>query len=401
MQLEKQTNTIQNMMLSHTFRQLTDKPFFENLEAAVIRKNKIIQKSKNFSLHKSLSSYLQSKQHFFIDETESTLKGIYLLKLKKKQETYLIITTHNINNIAENVEDTLLVSIPILLLILLFLGSKLIDKILIPVKHITQTANEISINNFSGTIPVPSREDEIKALVEAFNNMIVRLKEGVDNLNRFNSDVSHELKTPLTVIKGEVEITLRKLRNSDEYIQSIQTIAYEAKQIEHIVENLLLLTRYTKENITQTFELCHLDAILFNTLEKYDTVIQNKQLHLHIDRVAPVITKANPLLLAAIFSNLIDNAIKYTTSGKKIRISLYQKEKIYFTIQDEGMGIPKEQLSKVTDRFYRGDISRSKHIQGFGLGLSIVKKGVELHYGEMKIISTLQKGTTVHIALTI
>ena len=263
-------------------------------------------------------------------KSEQYLKGVYVLTLPGSLNGKLIVTTHEINNTIEDVVDTLLTLIPLLLLILLFLGSKTIDKILVPVKRITQTANEISINNFLGTIPLPDQEDEIKALVEAFNGMIIRLKEGVDNLNRFNSDVSHELKTPLTVIKGEIEITLRKLRKPDEYIESIQTIAYEAEQIEHIVENLLLLTKYSKENVAQTFEQCHLDAMILNTLEKYDNTLKEKALHLNIEKLEPIATKANPILLSMIFSNLIDNAIKYTTRHKSIAISLYRDKKIHF-----------------------------------------------------------------------
>ena len=377
---------------------LLQKDLMQNYEAAVFKEGKLVRKSINFHLSNP-ASYDRYNDRFVMLKSEQYLKGVYVLTLSKPFNGKLIVTTHRINNTIEDIVDTLLTLIPMLLLTLLFLGSKLIDKILVPVKHITKTATEISINNFSDTISVPDKEDEIKALVKAFNNMIVRLKKGVENLNRFNSDVSHELKTPLTVIKGEIEITLRKLREPDAYIQSIQTIAYEAEQIEHMVENLLLLTKYSKENITQTFEHCHLDAMLLSTLEKYDVTCKEKQLHLNIEKLEPIETKANPILLSMIFSNLIDNAIKYTPKHKNITISLYRDEKIHFIIKDEGMGISKEKLSKITDRFYRVDESRNKKIKGFGLGLSIVKNSVELHSGEMKIISTLDKGTTIYVIL--
>ena len=377
-------------------KNLLKKEAYRNLDIAVIKEGKVILENHKFTLNYA-SYYPIRKDRFFLIESEQYLKGIYVLILQKPFNGKVIVATHKIDNTIEDVEDTLLTVMPLLLLILLFLGSKLIDKILIPVEHITQTANAISVNNFSGTIPVPEKEDEIKALVEAFNRMIVRLKEGVENLNRFNSDVSHELRTPLTVIKGEIEVTLRKLRKPEAYIKSMHTIAYEAEQIEQIVENLLLLTRYSKESIVQTFEPCQLDTMLLAILSKYNSMIHAKQLNLHIAVLEPVLVHGNPLLLAAIFSNLVDNAVKYTTKGKKITISLYRKEKIHFMIEDEGIGIPKEKLTKVTDRFYRVDVSRNRHIQGFGLGLSIVKKGIELHRGKMEILSTLGKGTTVHL----
>ncbi len=398
-QLYKQSIQIEDKLTAgDSLDQLLQKDLMQNYEAAVFKEGKLVRKSRNFHLDnpEPLERY---NDRFVMFKTEQYLKGVYVLTLTEPFNGKLIVTTHEINNTIEDVVDTLLTLIPVLLLTLLFLGSRLIDKVLVPVKRITQTANEISVNNFSGTIPLPDKEDEIKALVEAFNNMIIRLKEGVANLNRFNSDVSHELRTPLTVIKGEIEITLRKLREPDAYIESMQTIAYEAGQIEHVVENLLLLTKYSKENIAQTFELCHLDAMVLNTLEKYDMTLKEKQLNLTIEKLEPIVTEANPVLLSMIFSNLIDNAIKYTPKHKSITISLYKDEKIHFIIEDEGMGISKEKLSKITDRFYRVDESRNKKIKGFGLGLSIVKKSVELHNGEMNIRSALDRGTIVHVVL--
>lgn len=374
------------------------KELADDYEAAIFKAGKRIKQSSNFHLDDPEAYYHQNDK-FFMLRSEKKLKGVYVLAVPKPFNGKLIVTTHEMNNTAKDIQDILLTLIPILLLTLLFLGSKLIDKILVPVKRITWTANEISVNNFSGTIALPNTEDEIKALVEAFNNMTVRLKEGVYNLNRFNSDVSHELKTPLTVIKGEIEITLRKLREPDAYIESLQTIAYEAEQIEHIVENLLLLTKYSKENITETFELCQLDAILLNTLEKFDLTLKEKHLDLNIEKLEAITTEANPILLSMIFSNLIDNAIKYTPKHKAVTVSLYKDEKIHFIVIDEGIGIPEEKLSKITDRFYRVDTSRNKKIKGFGLGLSIVRKSVELHNGEMSITSVLDKGTSVHIVL--
>ena len=367
---------------------------FDNLNVMLIKNDKIIQKNQDFI--EDYSPYYPIKDNkFFWIESEEYIKGIYILILKKPINGKLIVATHNINNMVEDVEDTLLVIDPLLLLILLLLGNKLIDKILIPIKKITQTVQDITINNFSDTITVPKENDEIKALILSFNEMIKRLKKGVYDLDRFNTDVSHELKTPLTVIKGEIEVTLRKLREPNNYIKSFKTIAYEANQIEQIVDNLLLLTKYSKENIRETFETSHLDAIVLNAIEKYDITIKEKNLKLHIKKLEPIILKSNPLLLYTIFSNLIENAVKYTQNGKKITISLYQDKKIYFVIEDEGIGIAKEELSKVTERFYRVDSSRNKSIQGFGLGLSLVKNSVELLGGTMKITSTLGKGTKV------
>ncbi len=169
--------------------------------------------------------------------------------------------------------------------------------------------------------------------------------------------------------------------------------------MEQMVTKLLLLTKYTKENIHLSFEPCSLDGILIATIDKLEVALQEKNLKLHINKIERITIEANPILIESIFVNLIDNAIKYTPNHRNIYISFYKKEKVHFIIKDEGLGIDIEQLSKVTDRFYRVDTSRNKKIKGFGLGLSIVSNAVILHGGDIKINSALEKGTTIDISL--
>lgn len=364
-------------------------------DVAIIKDKIIVHKRGNID-YGSIKNFLLKKEAFFILDEEEVFNGLYKLKISG---TYIVVVKRNIENKAENVEDTLWVLEPILLLILIFLASKLIDKILIPIKNITKTANEITVSDFSKTINQPKNDDEIKDLVDSFNGMIKRLKEGVQKIERFNNDVSHELKTPLTVIKGEVEITLDKLREPEEYIKSMKIIDEEAEQIKNIVDGLLLLSRYSKTNIRNSYVICSIDALLLKVVEKYNKALKNKNISLHVNKLENITTKINTVLLESIFSNLIDNAIKYTPKNKNIYISLYKDEKIHFFIKDEGIGVSKEKLPFLTDRFYRVDESRNKKIKGFGLGLSIVKNSVELFSGNLVIDSIEGKGTNVHVRL--
>jgi len=365
-------------------------------EVAIVKNGIIIEKTDKFVLKKPLS-YLLRDDSFFIIGDEETINALYILRFEKPFKGAILINEKDIDDKVEDVIDTLLVLIPILLLLLILIGSKLIDKILVPIKNITQKTKEISITNFSNTITEPVYEDEIKDLVISFNRMLIRLKNGVNRLDRFNSDVSHELKTPLTVIKGEIEIALRKTRDIEYYENSMQTILYEANQIQKIVEDLLILTKYSKDSISQDFQVCKLDVILLETIKRYSSQIQDKNINLHIQSCEPIIMNANPSLISAIYSNLIDNSIKYSANNTNIYISLYKDDKINFIIKDEGIGIPKDHVKKVTDRFYRVDESRNKKIKGFGLGLSIVKNSVFLHDGTLRIDSSEGNGTTVYI----
>jgi|TARA_R110002033_G_scaffold9971_1_gene32655 signal transduction histidine kinase len=369
----------------------------KNLDSSIaIIKNMQVIKKTNYFNTKSLKQYLNTKKSFLIVDNGENLQAFYFINLS--DDTKIVISKEDIDDKVEDVTDTMLVIEPLLLFALIFLASKMIDKILIPIKELTKVSEELSINNFSTTISIPSKDDEIKKLISTFNHMIIRLQNGVENLDRFNSDVSHELKTPLTVIRGEIDLTLRKQREPEYYIRTLSTLNYEAKQIEKIVENLLLLTKYSKENIEKTFEECYLKNILLNTLLMYKKNIDEKNITINIKKLEDLTIIGNLQLIKTIFSNLIDNAIKYTNENKNIFISLEAlNEHIYFNIIDEGIGIPKEELSNVVNRFYRVDESRNKKIKGFGLGLSIVKNSIDLHNAKFKIESTLNEGTKITV----
>jgi len=369
-----------------------------DVEVAVIVKGEIRYRTKAFTL-KYFKRYLQDRQPFFMIEHEEYLDAGYRLQFEKPFRGMIIVYKKGIKRKIESVIEVMLWLNPLLLLLLIATGSRLVDKILLPIQRLTQRAQEISVRHFSDTIPEPKEEDELKELVHAFNAMIERLKHGVEKLDRFNSDVSHELKTPLTVIRGEIELTLRKVRKPEVYQQSMQTILYEAQQIQKIVEELLLLTRYSSENIAHSFQTCDLDAILLETIEHFTPQLQAKNLHLYLAKIEQIRCQANPTLIGTIFSNLLENAIKYSIKGKKISISLYRDSGIHFVIEDEGIGIPEDQIANVTDRFYRADSSRNKKIKGFGLGLAIVKNSLDLHQGSLKIESVEGVGTIVHVTL--
>lgn len=382
-------------------KELLENKEMRSFDVAIVKEDKIIFKKGAIDFD-PLLPFLKDKKSFFVFSQGDVLNGLYIFKITEPFEGAIFFLEQNINGEINKdtlkVQEILLILEPILFFLLIFIASKLTDKILKSIKDITQTANNIYVTDLSQQIPQPKYDNEIKDLVDSFNQMLQRLKSGVELLEQFNSDVSHELKTPLTVIKGEIEITLNKIREPHYYIQSLETIQNEATQIQTIVDNLLMLTKYTKENIEQTFTSCSLDSILMDTINKYNKQLKEKKIKLHLQKFEAVTLVGNIQLLHTIISNLIDNAIKYTPNGKNIFISLYlEKEKVHFIVEDEGIGIKKEQLEKVMNRFYRVDESRNKKIKGFGLGLSIVKNSVELHNAKLTMESQPDKGTKVEI----
>ncbi|GAB6045815.1 hypothetical protein JCM11957_14130 [Caminibacter profundus] len=363
-----------------------------NQNVLILKNNQVIYKGKNFLIDYKI---LNSNQNFSINDLGENLQATFILNFDNTK----IIISKLFDDKSENVVDSMLVLEPILLILLIFASSKLIDKIIDPIKKITAISNNISMNNFNEMIPNIYKENELKALINSYNKMIKRLQEEFKNLERFNKDVSHELKTPLTRIKGEIETTLKQQRDINEYIKTLKSINEETNEMQEIIKNLLLLTKYSKENISKTFTKCDLDEILLSSIEKFTLYLKEKNIKINIKRLENIEYFGNQNLLSHLFSNLIDNAIKYSNQNSTIAIKLYKKNKVYFYIKDEGIGIPKDKIKYITKQFFRVEESRNKSIKGFGLGLSIVENAVLLHNGNLLISSTPNKGTKVLVIL--
>lgn len=373
---------------------------FKNIDALILENGNILTQIGNFNI-KNYKKYLEHKNIFFVTEVDNfNIDAVYVLHFEIPFQGTIIISQKSIYNKAEDIEQILFFLNSILLLLLFYVARKMVDKILFPIKNISKIAQNIQIDNFSHKINTIYPETELKELVIAFNSMIDRLEDGVQKLDRFNSDVSHEIKTPLTVINAQIELTLKKQRNENYYQKSFEVIQIESKKIKKIIEDLLFLTKYSKQNILYNFDKSDFNTILIESIEKLTLNAKQKNIQIIIKKFDKVSKRSHNLLLESIFLNLLDNAIKYSLNNSSILISLYkQDEKIFFCIEDQGIGIAEEHIDKLTDRFYRVDKSRNKEIEGFGLGLSIVKNSLFLLDGNLKIISKEKEGTTVIVIL--
>lgn len=394
---------INNHIVSNTpIDELLKDKKLESFDVAIVKENKLIYKKGDVNFNR-LIPFIKDEKSFFVFKIGKVLNGLYIFRIHNPYSGAILFYEKKINTKIdgqlEDIKNALFVLEPLLFFLLLFMVNRAIKKLLRTVRKITKIANDITVTDLSQTIEQTTEDAEIKELVNSFNNMIKRLDNEVEHLEQFNSDVSHELKTPLTVIKGEIEITLNKTRDINYYIKSLKTIENEANTIQVIVENLLMLTKYSKSNIEQTFELFSLDSLLLETIKHFNLRLKQKNIKFNIKKLDSIEIEANSILIGTILSNLIDNAIKYTPKNKSITVSLYKEDKIYFLITDEGIGISQENISKIMNRFYRVDESRNKKIKGFGLGLSIVKNSIELHNGSIDIDSKEGKGTTVTVKL--
>jgi len=344
--------------------------------------------------------YLKSNKNFFIIKNKQYGKlAVFISRIISPIKGYIVVATpmYRIDAKLQDILIKMLILNPVLLVVLLLGATMIIDRILNPIKEITKVANEISVGDLDRMIPLPSQKDEIYELVQAFNKMVIRLRNGIEMIERFNSDVSHELKTPLTVLKGEIEIALRKDRDIEYYKNTLKIALKEVNYLIEMVEEMLFFTKVENE---RKVELVELDSLLLKVISNLKHKANKKNINIHIKKIETIQISSNPILLQTIFINIIDNAIKYTLENKNIYISLYKDdENIIFEVEDEGIGIKKEEIAKITERFYRSEKSRNRNIKGFGLGLSIVKRALEILKGNIIIESEENKGTKIKILL--
>lgn len=295
---------------------------------------------------------------------------------------------------------------PLLLVFTSLGGMFIIRKALVPVRSVARAAREITADDLSLRIPQGKRQDEIGELVETFNRMIERLENSVNRIRQFSGDVSHELRTPLTIIRGEIEVLLRKDRDKDDYRSLLESILEETRQMEHIIDDLLLLARLRKgkrEGIKEKFSL---DDAVLKTYESYIHRAGTKHIRVKLNEVPHVRFNGLRTLVERMISNVIDNAIRYTPGNGDIEITLRElREKstgpsssaepeAKLEITDTGVGIPADELPFIFDRFYVVEKSRSKEKGGTGLGLSIVKLIADIHGIGLDVKSQPGKGTS-------
>jgi heavy metal sensor kinase len=311
----------------------------------------------------------------------------------------------------------LVITVPLALMVASLGGQFLAHKALKPVDHITQTARMITSQNLNQRIIPPKVKDEISRLIETFNEMISRLDQSFRQIKQFSSDASHELKTPLTILKGEVEVMLRKERTPQEYQQTLKSNLEEINRMSQIVEDLLILSKADTGDIRLNKGDISLTEILNEVVAQMDMLAKSKRLHLSTsNHHQDIHIFGDALRIRELFINLIENGIKYTEEGGSIHIALQKenellvgnpldrmkREKEEFAkiiVSDTGIGIAKEDQEKIFDRFFRVDKARSREQGGSGLGLSICKWIVEAHQGEIKVESELGKGSSFIIIL--
>ncbi len=268
---------------------------------------------------------------------------------------------------------------------------------LTPVHGMITTIRQITAENLSLRITPPKTHDEIRELADIFNNMLARLEDSFISQKRFIQDVSHELKTPLTIIKGELEVALKRARSAQEYASILQSNLEETDKITRIVENLLTLAKFDNKEVSLKISKVALSPLIIGLAEDLSAVADKKQITFSVSAPddLPELSADKDQLRRALL-NILDNAIKYTGAGGRIKLEAGREAGMLIArISDTGAGIPEADLPHIFKRFYRADASRAS--AGFGLGLAIAKAILDVHGAEIRVKSSPAQGSVFTI----
>jgi heavy metal sensor kinase len=300
------------------------------------------------------------------------------------------------------------VGIPLTLLASSAGGWFLAASALAPIDRITRTARQISASDLHQRIELERADDEVGRLADTFDQMLARLEEAFEQQRRFIADASHEMKTPLTILKGDVEVALTRPRSPEYYRETLEMVNSTTDRLIALVQELLLLARADSRHDILHLDTVNLAQLLTDEVARLLPKAIDKNIELHLDAPEMLRLEADAAKLQRLFMNLIDNALKYSNPGDSVTVTAQVVEgQARVTVADTGPGIAAEHLPHLFERFYRVDKARS-HAEstgtgsGAGLGLSIAQWLAQTHHGRVEVASRPGQGTvfTVWLPLT-
>jgi signal transduction histidine kinase len=291
-----------------------------------------------------------------------------------------------------------LITVLALIILVFFLADYLIS----PLKNILKVVTKVSEGHLNQRIELKGN-DEFSQVAEAFNNMTQKLEQVEKTREDFVSNVSHELKTPISSIKVLTEsILLEKEVPNSTYVEFLQDINSEIDRMTYIVTDLLNLVKLDQRSIPIKLKETQINALVEDVLKRLHPLAEQKKIELVYEPVRNVSVDADDMKLSLAISNLVENGIKYTPENGTVKVTVDSDHKSAFiTVQDTGVGIDEKHHQKIFDRFYRVDKMRDRETGGTGLGLSITHATIMLHNGSIKVVSKVDEGTTFKVRIPI
>lgn len=374
----------------------------ENVDINLIYNNRVIY---NSGEHYSLP-FNSSKKGIIAESEENKimyLNDVHSLKNGNKIGIQVIKDMNDEQEYLHALSGIMLLIDAVSLVISIMVGYIVSKNALSPIDKIINQAKKISVSNLTARIEIDGPEDELKRLANTFNDFISRIQYSYEKQNRFVLDASHELATPLAVIKGYIDVLDRWGKEERAVLdEGIESIKIELSNMTELLDTLLFLAKSDNEMFKIEETNFALRDLIAEIVKETKIIDGKKHSILSTETEAPVTLLGDRRLIKQMIRAIVDNSVKYSPENGVISIDYSEKAgAVIIIVSDNGIGIPEEDLANIFDRFYRVDKARTRTIGGLGLGLSIVKWIVDMHQGKIKVESEIGKGTKMTVELPI
>jgi len=329
---------------------------------------------------------------------------VLTLPVQSAGKTYLVQLAYPLDDFNEALDRfrrLLFMSSPLLLVLASAGGYWLSRRALSPVDQITREARSISAQNLSSRLVVPHTRDELQRLSETLNGMLARLEQAFRRITQFTADASHELRTPVALMRTRAEIVLRRARSEDEYRETLQQILEDLQRTSSLIENLMLLAR--ADSGVEALQRTHVNMAenVGEACLEGRALAETKQISFLAELPeSPLWVEGDANSLRRLFLILLDNAVKYTPPQGRITVSVSSSDGFAVAeVRDTGIGIAAEDLPHIFERFFRADRARSRETGGAGLGLSIGQWIAQAHGGTISALSTPGEGSVFRVRI--
>lgn len=279
-------------------------------------------------------------------------------------------------------------------------GASLTRKVFQAIDNVVRQAHNIGEVNLSERLPHPGTRDEIGKLVDTLNEMLARIEQSFEIQRRFTADASHELRSPLSRLRTELEVTLRRPRDETEYVDTLRSCLEDVERLTLMVEELLVLARIDAGQGRSPEEIVPLKLIIDEVVERMLPIAREHQILIAVEPLPPVIAKIARSSMDLVLTNLLDNAVKFSPQGGRVTVSLATEgSDAIISVSDTGPGINLDEVPLLFERFYRGAVARISETPGVGLGLALSQAIVRSHGGLIDATNLSDGGALFSIRL--
>ncbi|RZB36732.1 MAG: hypothetical protein SRB2_01811 [Desulfobacteraceae bacterium Eth-SRB2] len=353
-----------------------------------------------------LSKGIKEREHFTVtvDYRKKKRYRIYETRFSFKDQgvfvAQLAINTKRSDKILETSLENIFTAIPVVFLLSICCGMYIAQKPRKILRNITAVTRRITSQNLAERLSLPPGQDEIRDLTLTINFMLDNIESSFNEIRQFTADVSHELRNPLSAVKGEIEVAVSRERNATDYRETLHNCLERIDDIIKMVNDLFIISRFDAKKYDLKLSRINLAGLLKEMYVFFLPIAREKNIHFFIKRCDTVFASVDRHKILQLLSNLMDNAVKFTPENQSITLSLIEhSHEAELKVSDSGIGIPETDLEDIFKRFYQVDPSRSGDERGAGLGLHICKRIAEVHGGSISAKRNKIKGVTFTVIL--